>query len=582
MTTTAGTAPLTFLEYFQDNNNDKYDGDYAEPFSAFRVPTAVVNYDPAAIHAMVGALEDAPHAFAGLFPYPHEDAGRVRLFIAPKLLPRTLGPVSPLAGQTWAFLGDVTTGAITTVRFPDNAFELSPNNPITTTTFGPDLLKDMETTDVQLVGPYNPGDTGTTTIHFPRMTWVPHVLVPHLIGRETAPRDFLKLVLNHVTTNTLSNQWSPICKFALGIVTKVNAADTHSPLKCTTDLAAPVGDARFHQFRQKELCKHSPALSTVPAGGPTDRIADAMGDLLLAQQAANLDAANARARASAPKTPSECFKTFLVARLLDLCDVTVETNLPELWKTIAATNGKREREAIDAKVREVASLLGFQHVVPVITPDLAKKLTTVRLAGSNMGDLTEGINPFLMIIPDYSSPGGEQTHLDAVAMAHDCDDLVAGNAAAKMDDIKSMKAGSKIQIPYSYPAARAMLSAYLIIIKAILGDAHDVSVELQNFLAQYTAKENFYMGRIVRVDGIHGPARILRFVQLRHRAWFAAHETATTAAARALITTPTLMEGLNKMEIGDVTWLPEIPVSYRPSTKPVTQPLDYPPSYPTP
>ena len=43
-----------------------------------------------------------------------------------------------------------------------------------------------------------------------------------------------------------------------------------------------------------------------------------------------------------------------------------------------------------------------------------------------------------MIIPDYTSPGGEVAYLEALAAAQDYDGLIAGGTAANMDDIKNL------------------------------------------------------------------------------------------------------------------------------------------------
>ena len=242
---------------------------------------------------------------------------------------------------------------------------------------------------------------------------------------------------------------------------------------------------------------------------------------------------------------------------------TSEADLPILWSRIAAAGGKREREAIDSVFRETGTALDQQHLVPVITPDLAKKITSVRFAGNNMDDLSEGINPFVLIIADLTSPSGERAYLDAVAMAQDYDDLVAGTTAAKLDDIKTLKAAAKVQIPTNFTAARAMLTAFLITLASLFGPMHPQVTDLNNFVSEYTAKETFYQGRIQRTDGVYGPARLLRFVQLQVRAWFSAMESASTTAAIAAVITPNFTQALHKTNVGDMTWLPDLPPSYR-------------------
>jgi hypothetical protein len=47
-------------------------------------------------------------------------------------------------------------------------------------------------------------------------------------------------------------------------------------------------------------------------------------------------------------------------------------------------------------------------MAPVVTPQLAKKITSLRLAGTNLDDLSEGIQPFyIIVIMDHTTASGE-------------------------------------------------------------------------------------------------------------------------------------------------------------------------------
>jgi hypothetical protein len=59
-----------------------------------------------------------------------------------------------------------------------------------------------------------------------------------------------------------------------------------------------------------------------------------MTQILQEQRNAMTDANAARALATTPKTVREHFKPFLTNRLLIMCQVPNQTDLPELWKEI--------------------------------------------------------------------------------------------------------------------------------------------------------------------------------------------------------------------------------------------------------
>ena len=78
------------------------------------------------------------------------------------------------------------------------------------------------------------------------------------------------------------------------------------------------------------------------------------------------------------------------------------------------------------------------NLAPVITPDLSKKIVGVRLAGDNLNDFTDGVNLFLIVVQEFTSPGTEKQYFDALSLAGNCDAMIGRAAAAEMSDIRSV------------------------------------------------------------------------------------------------------------------------------------------------
>jgi hypothetical protein len=184
------------------------------------------------------------------------------------------------------------------------------------------------------------------------------------------------------------------------------------------------------------------------------RIANLVGDLLQVQRDVRNDATAARAAAVAPKTVAEFFGDHVTDKLLALCQAPNAHALPELWIQLAAANGKREREVIETQLCITAANLGDPELAPVVTPDLAKKIASVRLAGNNMDDFSDGVNPFLMTVQDCTSPSSEKQHFEALFLAADCDALVGGSAAADLADVTKMRTAIKVQVPANFVTMR--------------------------------------------------------------------------------------------------------------------------------
>ena len=82
-----------------------------------------------------------------------------------------------------------------------------------------------------------------------------------------------------------------------------------------------------------------------------------------------------------------------------------------------------------------------------MTPNLAKKIATLRFAGTNMDDPSDRINPFVMVIQDHTPPDNEKAHFASLAAARNCDDLVSDSTAMDLTDLKSLRATVKVQVP---------------------------------------------------------------------------------------------------------------------------------------
>ena len=196
-----------------------------------------------------------------------------------------------------------------------------------------------------------------------------------------------------------------------------------------------------------------------------------------------------------------------------MCAVADQAGLSALWHEIAGANGKRDRETIDMVLRDIANGLGQPELAPVVTPTVAKKLTSVRLAGTNLDDLAEGVTPFAMVVLDHTTTSGEVAYQEALAAANDYDDLSRGTGY-DLSDLKEIKSSEKVVIPETYALARAMLQSYKIVLIAMLGPGHAEVTRYNRFLVTYINHENFFMGRLQKADPLIGAARLVRFVQL--------------------------------------------------------------------
>jgi len=123
-----------------------------------------------------------------------------------------------------------------------------------------------------------------------------------------------------------------------------------------------------------------------------------MAQMLQGQQQLQADMTNARSQATR-KSVSDYFRDETTSRLMILCGVTIESDLPELWTNLASNNGKKDRQIIEMAFKDKAAELRMKTSTPIVTPNLAKKIIELRLVGTNLDALEEGINPFSVAPP---------------------------------------------------------------------------------------------------------------------------------------------------------------------------------------
>ena len=67
------------------------------------------------------------------------------------------------------------------------------------------------------------------------------------------------------------------------------------------------------------------------------------------------------------------------------------------------------------------------------------------------------------------------------------------------------------------------------------------------------------------MDSVAGPAQLVLFVQLQTQAWFLDAASCTTAAAVSRVTAPNFNHARHLTMVGDVSWLPAVPLSHQSS-----------------
>ena len=96
-----------------------------------------------------------------------------------------------------------------------------------------------------------------------------------------------------------------------------------------------------------------------------------------------------------PKLPLDKYPQ-TVGGLLQVCEATMEGDLPELWTVMANASKKECIMAIQALADNHASKASSTHEAPIIMPKIYEQLNLAQLGGLDSDNLTSGLSPFLM------------------------------------------------------------------------------------------------------------------------------------------------------------------------------------------
>lgn len=560
---TAPTGPRNYSEFYGHEERDPYAGDYAALMAQFRTNN---NAPPGeALRNLVGNSDTSyPAAFLGLYKDEVGEA-RYRVIHAVARFPRMIGRATAWDDMQFGFAGDVFEGSATTVAVPANAFDfhrgqmLRENVP-SNLTRARELLD--QSPDEDFLGPFADEDAGIKQAITRTLVPLPHRYVRLLLDRQPRAREGFIDLASVILANGDEVACAPLVDWLLLSIVREQA--TAAPRVAQDPLVAPVADRALLSHRRDLMRKHLPGLDNGSTSGPLlatqQLLASHVSNMVDEQRLARDEATARAAQARAPKTVAAALGAETAQTLLAICGVTEESDLPPFWAALAAA-GKRDRQALEQALLGKARSLGMAEAAPVATPDLTKKVSGLQWAGLNSEDLAEGIQPFTIVLTDYT---GSDAGIEAKRLADTYDIMTEGTTSSSLEDAKTLKSSKEV-IPIDLSEARAHLVSLMILWSTLLGDGHPFVTAYGTFVRNYMSREYSYQTRL-RNLGSTAPisAVFLRFVQLR-----TVHYWRRALSQRALPNAPEFDQVLEKLDLQDKSWIPALPHKYwKPLEKP--------------
>ena len=549
--------PRSYEEYFSSDDRDPYLGQYRALLSVFRT----TNAPPAALllyYTVGNADPQYPAAYLGLC---RDVMGIPRYYLVFGLskYPTLVGQPTPWDNQLFAFVGDVVEGAITTVIFPPDAFEFhrvggTSQNVPGTLARARELLEAEP--DLPFIAPLADGEANIRQVRTRRYVPLPHKFVRYFLDRRpTAREGFIDLSLQLEALGN-PNECGELVDWLLCSIT----ADEPGvePSLISNPPQAPLADRLLHRHRLGVMKGHVRGLDQdrPHTGIAATQLAMAatLEGMAQDQRRALQEARDRAQEAKAPRTVSEVLGTEVARTLMALCQAEEEAELPPFWLDLAAAGLKRDRMTLQEALLAKGRAQNMTDAAPIATPDLVKKVVGLHWAGLNMDDLSEGIQPFVLILHDYTN---SDLGVEAQRRADTYDILQGASAAATLQDAQALKTAKAI-IPRDLSEARAQLVANLLLWSVLVGDGHPFVYSLGTLVQEYTGSEYMYQN-LLKALTVEAPpaALLLRFVQLKTVNYWR-----TAANNRRLPEAPKFNKVLQKLAERNHGWIPTLPTRY--------------------
>lgn len=278
---------------------------------------------------------ETANAYVGLFQDPDHPPGSTRLVHAPRRFAAKIGVSSPYVYECFAILDDVTSGLVQVVEFGEEFFACT--GKINVPTSGEAALAMwLENLDIDLL-PAPKNTNNKDLIRVTKVMYVPAKYIDLFMGRRLTPRQLMEEIYPVLAGDEGLSDLKPLAQWMMACGMATSPEKTSSPV-LLPDVKTPVADANFLSWTKSFLDRTLPGLctggGTVGTDTTTDHMVGIVAQLLQEQQ-------NTVTRTSTrgARSVSDYFKPQLTAKLMILCDVEVETDLPEVWSDIATSGG---------------------------------------------------------------------------------------------------------------------------------------------------------------------------------------------------------------------------------------------------
>jgi len=501
-----------FSEFYRDGELDPCRGDYTRIMERF---DPEVNAGTSHVMLLEQAVQYGPEPQAYLVCTERQDQTRIFCLHLPSRYAGSLdGSPTPWDMKSFAFLGEITQGFVSTIELPNMVFRTVANIRAKTSDYIVTHLDELETYGIPQAPAEEPDSTLITTrtiMYLParyvplllnpsgytlRQTW--EILYPALVDAD----DLIKCnaLIKWLRAVTMSSEGPA-------------PAMASRPSSAAIPLTVPLADANLIAHRSRFLRQALPGLFTPPES--LERAITQMAAAVTQNTQDNKQAREEKAvRALTPKLPSEKYSS-TINILQEYLQVPDELNLPRLWHQWANCHKRHEFTVFTEELQAYArSVDAFSTCVPVASAKLVQDVSNFLFAGESADDIKTGIQPF--VIADASSEH-RQANLE---LARTYGLLQAGDHSVMLADLEALKAKEVQSIPVTYFELERNLGMFGNLLGTVLGTTHVLTTKYRDLWKALSSAYRMELQQVIDNKRYIKPAHILRSIQLVCFNWF--------------------------------------------------------------
>jgi hypothetical protein len=563
----AGTRPISYHELYADRTNNPFGTNEKElevctrsVFEVFRDTGLALDEG----ELMLNIQDDFCRPIGGIaifVPDGDSPTGVLRVLHVVHVFPGIVGRIRDRM-KTFAFKGDIEGVDASTIAFDKAQLAITADIVVPGRIPRTQQLLNAEPT-IDILGPYTASMANTRTTKCRLGAYLPFDLMEMVLGADLTAQQAYTLIIPVLVDTGYEAICEPLVDFLTVALVKPSA-DNASPLTLQPymGIAGYVPSPAVVSHRQHHLLyRDLPALvlanATTASSDPTlVEVARGMRAMVAEARLDRNDRSDAREVARPPRTARDRLGEALTDRLLLMCRVNNDDDLPQLYHEWAARpHGVLERYTLQQNVNSAATILDVPSFE--VNPTQVMAFKNFRYAGSSYFDIGSGLLPFIItptdatLVQARAMLAAERLRADAFGLRADPESgAVAPGEVSRLHNLSGYT-------PQTWNEARSQLLGMHALMRALLGPAHPVVGTYGRFLRKYRRM----LTRLeLEIDHVHGPRlgpSIMTFhVQLAWRNWSVVQLDSRETES---ISPPDFGAGLSMLETqSNLMWLPSV------------------------